>query len=510
MIPCTDVLIGKWRRMNTGASDLLVYLSEARRTLTYYVRSADIGFKMRIPFETIMATEYTHDFAPGCDRASLLLGRPPTFYREVPSRTGSASTLGRSWRPANDWTEGGQASTCTRHEIVGPSGQLSMALRSILATSAPPSSIPQSTAMSNATPSSSSSIASSFFLSSPSLSYSPSSAGTSASSSTNSPPRLSSPGPNYHAMSIDINTGSRPSTSGGFETAAPYGVHHGRSRSRSQPPMQFPFHSDTFPHSISIPLGPQSASLSSSSHGFSPDFDPFAHTMPGSLVDQHTPGSAGGQGGDELSQSYPVSFHQSDVSLLPEHLSNSRPLSSSGNKHAENGTSAPFMPSAPQRRNSAIDGLAPLTPLGSTQSPPHMMRGVPASAPGIMGRGMNVHGQSNGGNGPRFMDIYSPQNLASYIMGGSNGNTNGNGGSGSDESSGSSPNHFTPFSPTPSQVYSNHVHNGMMPHSPTFELAPVPLLSRHHSYNSESMMTKNDTNSSSMYDHIAERVAFPA
>ncbi|KAF8322660.1 homeobox-domain-containing protein, partial [Clavulina sp. PMI_390] len=130
VVPCSDVLIGKWRRMNTGSNDLLVYLSEARRELTYFVRSAEMGFKMRIPFDSILSTEYTSDLAPGCDRAVFILSKPPTFYREVLSRAASLnqnstpSGSGRTWRPANDWTEGAQASTCTRHEITGPAGQL--------------------------------------------------------------------------------------------------------------------------------------------------------------------------------------------------------------------------------------------------------------------------------------------------------------------------------------------------------------------------------------------------
>lgn len=466
MVPCSDVLIGKWRRMNTGSNDLLVYLSECRRTLTYYVRSADIGFKMRIPFDSIVSAECSSEIAPGCDLISLLLNKPPTFYREVPSRAGSASMPGRAWRPANDWTEGAQASTCTRHEIIGPSAQLGVALGPLLAAS----SALTSSGVSN------NSLGFSYFQSSPNLPY-PSCVGA-CNSSTNSPPHRSSPVP--YSSSMPMETGvSWPVTSN--EVGRGDGIaaepQHRRNRSQSQPPMHFAFQPEPFPQVNNLPTSPHSASLGSA--GFPVPFT----DSPGQAA------SAGGQNQINVAslidqqqrpsnQTFTFMHSQSDVSLLPEHLTAARPWSSGGFKFLE--TASASQPGAAQK---------PPTPGGH---PPQSgtFDGLTSLDASIVGPGGPANAGASGTSGPRFMDIYSSQNvnLSSYILGNNSG----------DDSRGS--NSISPVAPTPTQWS-----HGIPSFSVPFALTPAP----------PSRIRMNDVKgehlrSPSIYDRATERVAFPA
>jgi hypothetical protein len=467
MVPCSDVLIGKWRRMNTGSNDLLVYLSECRRTLTYYVRSVDIGFKMRIPFDSIVATECTNEISPGCDLISLLLNRPPTFYREIASRAGSASTPGRTWRPANDWTEGAQASTCTRHEIIGPSAQLRMALGSLLAAGSTP---PTSSGVSNA------SVASSYFRSSPNLSYSSSSVGT-CNSSTNSPPRRSSPTPYFSSMPMETGV-SWPVTSNdiprgdGFQ----FEPQHRRNRSRSQPPMHFAFEPDDFPQVNNLPIPPHSASLGSA--GFPIESNPFANNLGqaastgGQMNSQIDIGALTDQQQQSPNKTFAFTHPQSDVSLLPQHLTAARPWSSGGFKFLE--TASASQPSAAQNPPT-LGGHAPQ--FGGPTSPNTFVVSSGGSA-------------NAGASGPRFMDVYSSQNvnLSSYILGSNS----------SDDCRSS--NSMCPMAPTPTQWP-----HGMPSFSVPFELshAPPPRIRM-------SDMSAEHSRSPPLYDHAVERVAFPA
>lgn len=491
MVPCNDILIGKWRRMNTGTNDLLVYLSESRKTLTYYVRSADMGFKMRIPFDSVVGTEYIHEFAPGCDRAVFLLSKPPTFYREVASRTGSATSSGRTWRPANDWTESAQASTCTRHEITGPTRRLAMALGPLLTVGS------SSTPLLHPAPSvSRSSIASTFFHPSPSLSYSPSSVSTSASSG-NSPPGRASPTQYYSGMPTET-TASRPSTSNGSlkEDSHTFQPRHGRTRSRSQPPMLFPFSADGLSQINVAPMPPHTASLVSG--GFLMDFDPFAHSM-GNTINGGQTGLDFGAGGEQLpilaqqgyqqqpsNQALGFPYPQSDVCLLPEHMTSTRPLSSGGFGFPDptSGLSSSHGNPAPtglRTGESSLDGLASLT---QTQAP--------------------SSGQPNGssGSGPRFMDIYSSQNLniSSYILG-SNGMDD------------SRMFHAIPSLISPSLAsmsISQAVPTPTQPQYPATLSSPFNFSAHPASGPRTSEMNEEQPRTPSIYDHVGERVAFPA
>ena len=461
MVPCNDVLIGKWRRMNTGANDLLVYLTECRRTLTYYVRSADVGFKMRIPFDSITGTEYKSEITPGCDRITLLLNKPPTFYREVASRAGSASALGRTWRPANDWTEGAQASTCTRHEIIGPSAQLGMALGP-LSTGAP--AHPTSNGVSSA------GYPPCYFLPSPPMPYSSSSAANN-NPSMNSPPYRSSPPPYFSGMPMETSL-SRPSTSNGVAGGNGFAFEplHRRNRSVSQPPMQLAYNHNSFPQVNNLPISPHTTSLDSS--GFPIEFNPFANNS-GQANSQIEIGAQAGQQQQSFSQTFAPTYPQSDVTLLPQHMTPGRPLSSSSFRFpvtppASQPGDAPAL-GGPFQRRGTFDGFAPPTFLNTL-----------AASPGHANR-------TNSANPPRFMDIYSSQNLnlAPYVLG-------NNGGSGSENN--------TSMAPAPTQQPQE-----MLPFSIPLELPP----------NSPSRTRMNDTNVEQVamppiYDHVSERVAFPA
>ncbi|KAG6900592.1 hypothetical protein C0993_008310 [Termitomyces sp. T159_Od127] len=132
IIPCTDLYIGSWRRISTIAAkhDLVAYVSDVKRCLTWYIHSEGFGFKMEIPFNTIVETKLTN-VAPGSGLASFILSEPPLFYLE---NIGPSSTDGnpqRYWKRGLDWTEGQQASRVLRHDLIGSAPQLSHLLRNL-------------------------------------------------------------------------------------------------------------------------------------------------------------------------------------------------------------------------------------------------------------------------------------------------------------------------------------------------------------------------------------------
>ncbi|KAG6809817.1 hypothetical protein H0H92_014623 [Tricholoma furcatifolium] len=132
IIPCTDLTIGSWRRIATSVAkhDLVAYVSDVKRCLTWFIQSVGFGFKMEIPFDTIVETKFTNA-APGSGLASFFLSQPPLFYLE---NAGSQSVDGppeRHWKRCSDWTEGQQASRVLRHDLVGSAPQLSHLLRNL-------------------------------------------------------------------------------------------------------------------------------------------------------------------------------------------------------------------------------------------------------------------------------------------------------------------------------------------------------------------------------------------
>ncbi|KAG1796700.1 uncharacterized protein HD556DRAFT_281771 [Suillus plorans] len=126
IIPCNDLSIGTWRRIATavGKHDLVAYLCDGKRCLTWFIHSAGYGFKMEIPFDIIVHTEFTNA-APGSGLASFILSQPPTFYLESFSSPGPT----RQWKKCADWTEGQQATKILRHDLIGSAVQLAHLLR---------------------------------------------------------------------------------------------------------------------------------------------------------------------------------------------------------------------------------------------------------------------------------------------------------------------------------------------------------------------------------------------
>ncbi|SJK99983.1 uncharacterized protein ARMOST_03294 [Armillaria ostoyae] len=126
IIPCTNLSIGTWRRIASSVSkhDLVAYVCENKQTLVWFISSNGCGFKMEIPFDTIVESEFTNA-GPVSGLASFTLSRPPTFFLE---RTGSAfneEPPRRAWSQSADWTEAYQATNVLRHEIIGSAMQLS-------------------------------------------------------------------------------------------------------------------------------------------------------------------------------------------------------------------------------------------------------------------------------------------------------------------------------------------------------------------------------------------------
>ena len=132
IIPCTDLSVGTWRRIATSLRrhDLVAYLCETRRCLTWYIHSSGNGFKMEIPFEVIVDTEFTNA-APGSALASFILSQPPTFYLDSssPLHAAQGTVPVRSWKKCADWTEDQQATKVLRHNLVGSAVQLAHVLR---------------------------------------------------------------------------------------------------------------------------------------------------------------------------------------------------------------------------------------------------------------------------------------------------------------------------------------------------------------------------------------------
>ena len=136
VIPCTDLTIGTWRRMATtvGKHDLVAYLCDAKRCLTWFIHSAGHGFKMEIAYDSVVSTEFANA-APGAGLATFILARPPAFFLEAPAGTspqGDRCALPgtRVWKRCADWTEGMQATKVLRHELVGSAVQLAHVLAS--------------------------------------------------------------------------------------------------------------------------------------------------------------------------------------------------------------------------------------------------------------------------------------------------------------------------------------------------------------------------------------------
>jgi hypothetical protein len=129
VIPCTEFSIGTWRRVATTNSklDLVAYVCDRKRCLSWFIRSDGYGFKMDIPFETIIETAFEYS-GPGTGLASFVLSHPPAFYLETICPDNSFS---REWKRCADWTEGQQASKVLQHHLSGSAVQLAHFLRTL-------------------------------------------------------------------------------------------------------------------------------------------------------------------------------------------------------------------------------------------------------------------------------------------------------------------------------------------------------------------------------------------
>ncbi|KIP11000.1 hypothetical protein PHLGIDRAFT_10905 [Phlebiopsis gigantea 11061_1 CR5-6] len=121
VIPCTELSIGSWTRMASDKKgkqhDLLAYVCEARRRLTWYVHyhedDVEHSVKMDISFDSVSDIKLTQATADTA-QASLYLSQPPAFYMEVRSPDAS-----RIWMLCGDWTANQQATQIMRHELCG-------------------------------------------------------------------------------------------------------------------------------------------------------------------------------------------------------------------------------------------------------------------------------------------------------------------------------------------------------------------------------------------------------
>lgn len=130
VFPCTDLTIGTWRRMASPQHDLIAYVCEGKRCLTWFIRSGGRSFKMEILYEHILESRFAN-VSPGVGSATFVLERPPTFYMEgyIDPTLGEDSP--RFWQVCGDWTEGMQGTTQLRHYLLGPAYQLSSLVNSI-------------------------------------------------------------------------------------------------------------------------------------------------------------------------------------------------------------------------------------------------------------------------------------------------------------------------------------------------------------------------------------------
>ncbi|KAF9000757.1 hypothetical protein BDQ17DRAFT_1359489, partial [Cyathus striatus] len=131
IIPCTELTIGSWRRIASTIAkyDLVAYVSNSKRCLTWYIQSGGYGFKMVLPFEKIMDTKF-RNASPGCGTATFMLSEPPLFFAENASPMDSDNLI-RTWKRCGDWTEARQATLVLQHTLVGSAVQLSHVLQNL-------------------------------------------------------------------------------------------------------------------------------------------------------------------------------------------------------------------------------------------------------------------------------------------------------------------------------------------------------------------------------------------
>lgn len=106
----------------------MAYCSTETRNLTWYVQSDGSGFKMEIPFDTVIDVEYANT-TPGSGLASFELSRPPYFFLE--DKVQDATATSKHWKRCTDWTEGLQATHILRHDVIALAAPFSRIVQKI-------------------------------------------------------------------------------------------------------------------------------------------------------------------------------------------------------------------------------------------------------------------------------------------------------------------------------------------------------------------------------------------
>jgi len=139
-LPAISLQIGRWRRV----SPLICYHSRKAGCLIWYISSDSVGFKLEVPYTSIISIEFSGPSSPtsaeiseGSSPSDLLghlslqLERPPTFFMEVFRSSGpekGEDNEGRktkpTWRQCADFTEGRQATNVLFHVVTGPYEEL--------------------------------------------------------------------------------------------------------------------------------------------------------------------------------------------------------------------------------------------------------------------------------------------------------------------------------------------------------------------------------------------------
>ncbi|KAF9448621.1 homeobox-domain-containing protein, partial [Macrolepiota fuliginosa MF-IS2] len=124
IIPCTNITIGAWNRVGSQDKDLLAWVCDSKKTLTWFIRSDEYCFKMRISLEHVVQLEYSNGSQFGQGIVTIDLSQPPEFFlrKDITSEDGGPSP---GWEPCNDWTEDKEASCVLRHVLGGAALPLS-------------------------------------------------------------------------------------------------------------------------------------------------------------------------------------------------------------------------------------------------------------------------------------------------------------------------------------------------------------------------------------------------
>jgi hypothetical protein len=144
LIPCSDLKIGHWTRINPSTlhHEVLAYTSQTRQCISWFIRSSGLSFKIEVPFGVISRAQLVDVKAPQLVTLVLELKSVPLFFVQQPDltmrpgetladlrrRIGIAPHLPLpnigaapgEWVASNDWTQNQQASRVLRHELTGP------------------------------------------------------------------------------------------------------------------------------------------------------------------------------------------------------------------------------------------------------------------------------------------------------------------------------------------------------------------------------------------------------